>query len=228
MESTSEQVKSLYPFLHGGRKDEASENVALLNSVSEKVSASVDVKTKFFEKNAAALIETAKAIAQIYSRNNRLYVMGNGGSSCDAAHLAVEFQHPVTTGRPSLPAINLCVDTAMLTAVANDLGEKHIFVRQICALGAAGDGLVGFSTSGNSDNLIGAFRKGKELGLTTIGFVGGDGGAMQSTDLLDHCLVVETDSIHRIQETHVTCYHILWDLVHTLLADDRGLGRKKL
>ena len=228
MESTSEQVKSLYPFLHGKRKDGASENVTLLNSVSEKVSASVDVKTKFFEKNAVALIETAKAIAQIYSRNNRLYVMGNGGSSCDAAHLAVEFQHPVTTGRPSLPAINLCVDTAMLTAVANDLGEKHIFVRQICALGAAGDGLVGFSTSGNSDNLIGAFRKGKELGLTTIGFVGGDGGAMQSTDLLDHCLVVETDSIHRIQETHVTCYHILWDLVHTLLADDRGLARTKL
>ncbi len=67
------------------------------------------------------------------------------------------------------------------------------------------------------------FNKAKQIGLTTIGFVGADGGEMKSSGLLDHCLVVESDSIHRVQETHVACYHILWDLVHTLLADQRGL-----
>jgi D-sedoheptulose 7-phosphate isomerase len=91
------------------------------------------------------------------------------------------------------------------------------------ALGRPGDGLIGFSTSGNSKNLIEAFRMAKKLGITTIGMAGGDGGAMRSSGLVDYCLVVKTDSIHRVQEVHVTTYHILWDLVHTLLADHRGL-----
>jgi D-sedoheptulose 7-phosphate isomerase len=95
-------------------------------------------------------------------------------------------------------------------------------VRQLISLARCGDGLIGFSTSGNSANLIAAFAKARELGMTTIGIAGMDGGEMGRAGLLDHCLVVETDSIHRVQETHVTLYHILWDLVHTMLADDRG------
>ena len=84
-----------------------------------------------------------------------------------------------------------------------------------------GDGLVGLSTSGNSDNLVKAFVKAKEMGVITIGLAGMSGGEMAKVGL-DHCLVVETDSIHRVQECHVIIYHILWDLVHTLLADNRG------
>jgi D-sedoheptulose 7-phosphate isomerase len=70
--------------------------------------------------------------------------------------------------------------------------------------------------------LIAAFAKAKEMGIVTIGLAGGDGGKMRSAGVVDHCLVVPTTSIHRVQECHVTAYHILWDLVHTLLADDRG------
>ena len=88
--------------------------------------------------------------------------------------------------------------------------------------GGPGDGLIGVSTSGNSPNLVAAFAKAKELGLVTIGLAGGDGGAMQRAGTVDHCLIVPSSSIHRIQECHVAAYHILWDLVHTLLADDRG------
>ena len=148
--------------------------------------------------------------------------MGNGGSSCDAAHFAVEFLHPITTGRPALTAVNLVADAAMLTAVGNDVGFEHVFVRQVIAQGRTGDGLIGFSTSGNSPNLLRAFAKARSLGLTTIGLAGGDGGAMARAPEIDRCLVVRTDSIHHVQETHVAIYHILWDLVHTLLAADRG------
>ena len=110
----------------------------------------------------------------------------------------------------------------MCSAVANDVGVEHVFVRQLEAHASAGDTLAGFSTSGNSANLMRAFARARELGLLTIGFAGGDGGEMRASGLLDHCLVVETDSIHRVQEVHVACYHILWDLTHTLLADSRG------
>ena len=224
--SNNDTLQALYPFLHGDKKDARSENAALLESVRQKSQHSLDIKQQFFADNAQALIDAARAVADVYLRKGRLFTMGNGGSSCDAAHFAVEFQHPVTTGRPALPAMNLCVDTAMISAVSNDVGVQHVFVRQLNAHARAGDGVVGFSTSGNSDNLMAGYRKARELDLVCIGFAGGTGdnmgGEMKNSGLLDHCLVVQTDSIHRVQEVHVACYHILWDLVHTLLADQRG------
>lgn len=228
MTDTTSQLKDLYPFLHGERKEPGHENTVLLDSVSQKSQHSVSVKQQFFEKNTQAIVDAAQAIANVYKRDARMLCMGNGGSSCDAAHFAVEFQHPITAGRPALPAFNLVMDTAMLSAVGNDVGIRHIFVRQLEAHGQQNDGLMGFSTSGNSENLLAAYGKAREMGMTTFGLTGGDGGDMRTSGLVDHCLIVETDSIHRVQEVHVATYHILWDLVHTLLADDRGkLGKTR-
>ena len=221
MTDKAKNLEDLYPFLHGKKQDPAALNDALIESIAQKAAHHHDVIDAFFEKNAQAVVDAAGAIASVYRDNGRLFTMGNGGSSCDAAHVAVEFLHPITAGRPALTAIDLTCDTTMLTAVANDVGYQNVFVRQVIAQARAGDGLIGLSTSGNSENLIKAFKKAKELGVTTIGLAGMSGGAMIEAGL-DHCLVVETDSIHRIQECHVTLYHILWDLVHTLLADDRG------
>jgi D-sedoheptulose 7-phosphate isomerase len=200
-------LSGLYPFLHGRKQDAGLLDQALLESVRQKAEDSVATKRRFFELHGKAVVAVAHAIADVYRQGGRLFAMGNGGSSCDAAHIAVEFLHPVTAGRPALTAVNLVADTAMMTAVGNDVGIAHIFVRQVIAQARRGDSLIGISTSGNSENLMTAFAK-------------------AANGALDHCLVVESDSIHRIQETHVAIYHILWDLVHTLLADERGgLGK---
>jgi len=215
-------LEALYPFLHGRKQDDRAVQSGLMESVRQKAEHSVETKSRFFEDNAEAVVAVARAIAEVYRSDGRLFTMGNGGSSCDAAHLAVEFQHPVTAGRPALPAENLTADVAVMTAIGNDVGFEHIYLRQIVAHGRPGDGLIGLSTSGNSANLMAAFEKASEMGLTTIGLAGMEGGEMARSPSLDHCLVVRTDSIHRIQECHVAIYHILWDLVHTLLADERG------
>ena len=215
-------LAGLYPFLAGEHRDAEALDRALVESVRQKASESVEVKRRFFADNGVAIVATARAIASVYRRGGRLYTMGNGGSSCDAAHIAVEFQHPITAGRPALAAINLANDCATITAVGNDVGFKHVFLRQVSALVRAGDGVIGVSTSGNSENLLIAFTAAKERGAVTIGLAGGDGGRMLGHPDVDHCLVVPTDSIHRVQEAHVALYHILWDLTHTLLADDRG------
>lgn len=214
-------LAELYPFLSGAPQDPVALRAALLESVRHKADDSVAVKQRFFAEHAEDVIAVAEAIAGVYRRGGRLFSMGNGGSSCDASHFAVEFLHPVTTGRPALTAVNLAADMAMVTAVGNDVGFEHIFLRQVVALARPGDGVVGFSTSGNSANILAALAKAKELGLVTIGFAGHDGGKMARSADVDHCLIVQTDSIHRIQETHLAIYHILWDLVHTLLAQDR-------
>jgi len=220
--SSESDLKGLYPFLHGEQQDPATLDAALLHSVEEKARDSRETNMRFFGDQAAILVAAAKALAGVYRRGGRMFSMGNGGSSCDASHVAVEFVHPITAGRPALAAINLVADLAMISAVGNDVGFEHVFVRQVIAQARAGDGLIGISTSGNSSNLIAAFAKAKEMGLVTIGLSGGEGGKMNTSGVCDYCLVVPTSSIHRIQECHVTAYHILWDLVHTLLADDRG------
>jgi len=225
--SNASELDDLYPFLHGKQHDPEALDAALLHSVEEKARDSRKTNTRFFGEQAGLLVAAAKALAEVYRQGGRLFSMGNGGSSCDASHVAVEFVHPITTGRPALAAINLVADLAMISAVGNDVGFEHVFVRQVIAQGKAGDGLIGISTSGNSSNLITAFAKAKEMGLCTIGLAGGDGGKMKSSGLCDYCLVVPTTSIHRIQESHVTAYHILWDLVHTILASDRGSATTK-
>lgn len=220
--SNKGELRSLYPFLHGKRQDAETMEAALLESLRQKSAHTVETVRTFFAEQGEAVVLAAKAIANVYRSDGRLFTMGNGGSSCDAAHIAVEFLHPVTAGRPALTAVNLGADLAMLTAVGNDIGFGHIFVRQLIAQARKGDSLIGVSTSGSSENLMNAFAKARELEIVTIGLTGADGGAMAVSGTVDHCLIVKTDSIHRIQECHVAIYHILWDLVHTLLADDRG------
>ena len=215
-------LETLYPFLHGKPQEPQRLDTALLHSVAEKAADSRDTNARFFAEQGEVLVRAAHAVAGVYRGGGRLFAMGNGGSSCDAAHIAVEFTHPVTAGRPALAAVNLTADVAMLTAVGNDVGFEHVFVRQLVAHAKRGDGLIGISTSGNSPDLAAAFTKAQEMGLVTIGLAGGDGGAMRHAGTVEHCLVVPSTSIHRIQECHVVAYHILWDLVHTLLADDRG------
>lgn len=212
--------RAFYPFLHeGGRRpEELMEELRF--SLAEKARESVEVKSRFFEENKDVILQASLAMAKVFHRGGKLLVCGNGGSSTDAQHIAVEFMHPVVVGRKALPAICLASDIAMITAVANDVGFADVFTRQIIALGREGDVMMGISTSGNSENLIHAFETARRMKLVTIGYAGDEGGhmvEMREKGLLDFCLTVPTSSIHRIQETHVTLYHIMWDMVHTFL-----------
>lgn len=214
-------LQALYPFLTESKVDHVDMNLALLNSVEQKMQQHQNVIHTFFEKNTQKIVDCAKAIADMYKQEGQLFTMGNGGSSSDASHIAVEFLHPVTTGRPALPAYDLSCDKTVMTAIANDVGYQHVYARQVANLLKRKDALIGISTSGNSDNLLRAFAQAKKIGAITIGLAGGNGGEMAKSGL-DHCLIVESDSIHRTQECHVAIYHVLWDLVHTLLASERG------
>ena len=221
--------RAFYPFLHDDTVKSQDLMEQLRFSLMEKARESVEVKTAFFEANKDAILAASLALARAFHKGRKLLVCGNGGSATDAQHIAVEFMHPITVGRKALPAICLTNDIAMVTAVANDVGFNDVFTRQIIALGNDGDVLLGISTSGNSENLVHAFETARRMKLTTIGFAGDDGGKMvelSGRGLLDFCLTVPTSSIHRIQETHVALYHIMWDMVHTFLQSNALLGEE--
>jgi D-sedoheptulose 7-phosphate isomerase len=212
--------RSFYPFLHEEQREPNSLLEELGFSLLEKARESAEVKTRFFADNKETILHASLAMARAFYQGRKLLVCGNGGSATDAQHIAVEFMHPITVGRIALPAICLTNDIAMVTAVANDVGFDDVFTRQIIALGAAGDILLGISTSGNSKNLLHAFTTARRMNLVTVGFAGSNGGQMAEMamgGLVNYCMTVPTASIHRIQETHVALYHIMWDLVHTFL-----------
>lgn len=221
--------KAFYPFLHNeAKKPDIMGDLRF--SLTEKAREGIETKTKFFDENTDQILDLSLQMAKSFHRGGKLLVCGNGGSATDAQHIAVEFMHPITVGRKALPAICLNNDMAMMTAVANDVSFADVYTRQVIALGKEGDFLIGLSTSGNSENLLNAFITARKMNLMTAGFAGGDGGKMAAAhekNELDFCLTVPTTSIHRIQESHVALYHILWDMVHSFLQN-RGLMEEEI
>ena len=188
------------------------------DAILRKARESADVKEQFFRAEADRIEALVRAMAARFSDGGRLYVMGNGGSATDAQHISLEFFHPIIEKRKALPAIALTDDQALLTAISNDRDFAKIFADQLRVLARPGDMALAVSTSGKSPNLVQALETARELGLLTIAFTGKDGGRLP--DLAEYCFVVPSFSIHRIQETHVTLYHIVWDLVHVALGED--------
>ena len=187
-------------------------------AILRKARESAEVKEQFFRAEADRIESLVRAMASSFQRGARLYVMGNGGSATDAQHVSVEFFHPIIEKRKPLPALALTADQALLTAISNDRDFAKVFADQLRVLARPGDMAMVISTSGKSPNLVQALEVARELSLLTIAFTGKDGGRL--TDLAEYCFVVPSFSIHRIQETHVTLYHIVWDLVHVALGED--------
>jgi len=188
------------------------------DAILRKARESADVKEQFFRAEADRIEALVRVMAARFSDGGRLYVMGNGGSATDAQHISLEFFHPIVEKRKALPAIALTADQALLTAISNDRDFAKVFADQLRVLARPGDMALAVSTSGKSPNLVQALETARELGLLTIAFTGKDGGRLP--DLAEYCFVVPSFSIHRIQETHVTLYHIVWDLVHVVLGED--------
>ena len=187
-------------------------------SILRKARESAEVKIRFFEENADAISKCARAMATRFAMGGRLWVMGNGGSACDAQHVAVEFLHPIVEKRKALPAAALTVDAATLTAIGNDTDFSRVFEQQLDLLARREDIALGLSTSGASANVNRAMKLGRERGLLTIGFAGRDGARMP--DACDFCFVVKSWSIHRVQETHTALLHLLWDELHVVMGED--------
>jgi phosphoheptose isomerase len=141
---------------------------------------------------------------------HRIFLCGNGGSAADAQHIAAEMVCRFETQRRALPAIALTTDTSALTAIGNDLGYDQVFARQVEALARPGDVLIGLSTSGNSRNVIAAVQQAKEMGVATLGLLGGVGDRRggELLNLVDYALVAPSAITARIQECHILVGHI--------------------
>lgn len=170
-----------------------------------------------YEANAETLIQVTQLVVEAIRNNRKILFFGNGGSAADSQHVAAEFVGRFQKERPAFGAIALTTDTSILTALANDYAYQIVFARQIEALGQSGDIAVGFSTSGNSANVVEGIKKAKQLGLKTVCFTGCGGGALAS--LCDFLLDVPSKSTARIQESHMCMYHTICHLAEEELSE---------
>jgi D-sedoheptulose 7-phosphate isomerase len=178
---------------------------------------SIEVKKKFAEQNVDTIIEAAKVIADAFNKGKKLILFGNGGSATDASHIAAEFINRFQKERPSLPAISLSTDMAVITSIANDYDFSEIFAKQLKSLSDEGDVVIAISTSGNSPNILKAMDVAKRKRLITVAFTGlkGDKFASKAT----YAFIVPSDKTPRIQETHITLGHILCRMVEEILFE---------
>jgi len=164
--------------------------------------------------------QLATTLVTCYKNKGKLMLCGNGGSTCDAVHIAEELTGRYNLKRPPLAAIALA-DAAHITCTGNDFGFEVIFERAVEALGNKGDVLLALSTSGNSINVLKAAKLAKRKSIFVCGMTGLSGGKLKQ-----HCnlwIGVPSSITAHIQEAHITIGHILIHLVEQkLFGNDEG------
>ncbi len=193
--------------------------MSLTVRLAEAVAEANKIKNRLVAEQAEQVAAAARLMAATLQQGGKILLFGNGGSAADAQHLAAEFVNRFRIERPPLAAIALTTDTSILTSIANDYDFLEVFAKQVRALGRPGDLAVGFSTSGNSPNVVEALNAARQLGLKTLALSGGEGGPVAAA--ADLAIIVPSRSTPRIQEVHITIGHVLCDLVDFLLFPEK-------
>ena len=183
----------------------------MIDEINRQLEIHVDTVNIVAKQLAGPIADCAQVLIDALKNGRKILTMGNGGSAADAQHFAAEMVGRFLLERKALPAIALTTDTSILTAIGNDYGFDDVFKRQVEALANPGDILIGISTSGNSLNVKCALEAGRDIGASTIGLLGCDGGEIGL--IADLNLTVPSCEVPRIQEVHLIIIHILCDLV---------------
>jgi D-sedoheptulose 7-phosphate isomerase len=192
----------------------------LAGKVREAVLGAAEAKRRFAEMAAADIAAAVALVAECLRGGHKLLLCGNGGSAAEAQHIAAELVGRFRLERAAFPAIALTTNTSIITAIGNDYGFDDVFSRQVGALGAPGDVLFAYSTSGTAKNVLRAIQAAKIVGMKTIGFTGPGGGAM--THQCDVCIQAPSKDTPIIQECHTAAGHTICRLVEEIVC---GEGR---
>lgn len=187
------------------------------NKILKSFKDSISVKQQFVDENIETIMEVSRLIADTLNNGSKLLLFGNGGSACDASHIAAEFINRFQRERPAFPAIALNTDMAVLTSIANDYDYSTIFERQLKALAQEGDVVIAISTSGNSPNVIKAVETAIKKRLKVVALTGAKGDRLAS--ISDYVFAVPSNETPRVQETHITLGHVLCQMVEEILFE---------
>jgi D-sedoheptulose 7-phosphate isomerase len=198
----------LYPFLGASKQDTSVVLSEVASSIRAKAQEDVRLRTAVAKDSSATIAAAIEAMQQRLARGGKVMSLGNGGSATDANDFTLDCLMP-PEGWTSRAAISLAMESANISAIANDVGSDVVFLRQLIAQAQQGDVVLAFSTSGSSSNIQLCLQEARKRGLLTIALLGNDGGDIARNALADICMVVPCDYIPRIQEIQASMYHVL-------------------
>lgn len=187
----------------------------MIDKIRRRIEESIEAKQKLLAQCLPQAEKAADIQVKAYLRGNKAAFFGNGGSAADAQHIAAELVGDYMKRRRALPALALHTNTSTLTALANDYSYDEVYSHQIEGWLVEGDVAVGFSTSGNSPNVLRGLQAAKKQKAFTIGMVGKDGGKIAKE--VDVAIIVPATSTDRIQESHILLGHIFCELIESAM-----------
>lgn len=173
-----------------------------------------------YKKNLISLIEAIddnviyqikKTIENVYSKNGRIYILGNGGSAATASHMVNDLG--VGLARRAIMYLNiesLTDNNSVCTALANDIGYENIFYMQLKNRLNPNDLIIAFSCSGNSPNIIKTVEYAKSCGITIVGITGFDGGKLKELSDINFHVETEIGNYGQVEDIHMILDHILY------------------
>jgi D-sedoheptulose 7-phosphate isomerase len=168
------------------------------------------------DEHVPRLERWGRVLARVLGGGGRLLVAGNGGSAAQAQHLSSELSGRFREERRPLAAIALHTDGSALTAIGNDYGFKHVFARQVRALGRTGDVLLCLSTSGRSPNLLAAATTARDGGLTCWALTGPEPNPLHL--IVDDGVSIASRDTAVVQDCHQVLVHLIaWAVEHHVI-----------
>lgn len=192
-----------------------------MERIKKGLLASAELKKTVADTLCGEILKATQLIKNSLANGGKLLLMGNGGSAGDAQHIAAELVGRFKKERKALPAIALTTNSSTLTALGNDYEYAVIFARQVEAFVRKGDVVVGITTSGNSENVVRALKLANEMGASTIGLLGNQGG--KAKDVVNVAIIVPSNDTARIQEVHITIGHIICEILEQELAQEKKI-----
>lgn len=183
----------------------------MLRKITTILENSIAVKRQVIDNNVEAIQNVIRAVLATFRKGGKVILFGNGGSAADAQHIAAELIGRFKMKRKSLPALALSTNSSSLTALANDYDWETVFQRQVEAFAAAGDTVIGLTTSGNSANVIEALKAARAKGAVAIVLTGDKHENLDK--VADIVLAVPSNDTPRIQEAHITIGHVICEIV---------------
>lgn len=197
---------------------------ALQSTVETAIKDGADLHQKLLADFVPNVVELAELVLQTFEQGGKVFFLGNGGSAAEAQHIATEFVVRFRQQRRALPVMALTTDTSVMTAIGNDYDFEQLFARQVEALVGPGDLLVALSTSGSSPNILAAVEMARHRGARSMGFTGNRKGPL--VDIVDVAVEMPSGDTQRIQEAHLLIWHIICDLVETVIVEQEQSSGK--
>ena len=170
--------------------------------------------------NGDKLAAAGSFMAAKVAAGGNIFLCGNGGSAAETQHFTTELLGRHMLERPGIPAIALTTDVPVISSLANDYSFEDIFSRQLEALMRPGDVLLALSTSGRSANVRRAISAARAKGGYSVLLCGSQDPGLPDLDI---ALTMPGANIHRIQELHLLCGHILCRLMEDILFGGTGV-----